>query len=64
MNVQLIFITISDKSVMLHITGQEDENTHVLTTLGIYGQVPVLKCCLLSHVVFEMAGFERRVINK
>ena len=64
MNGQLISITISDKSVILHITGQEDANTHVLTTPPghIYGQVAV-KCHMLSHVVFEMVGFESGLIN-
>ena len=34
MNGQLISTTISDTPVTLHITGQEDENTHVFKTAG------------------------------
>ena len=50
------------KSVMLPIAGQEGANIHkCLQHLAIYGQVAV-KCRLLSHVAFEMAGFESRLI--
>ena len=34
MNGQLISIIISDMSMTLHTTGQEDANKHVLTTAG------------------------------
>ena len=34
MNGQLISTTISDKSVMLHTTGQDDANRHVFTSAG------------------------------
>ena len=34
-----------------------------LQLLAIYGQVAV-KCRLLTHVVFEMASFESRLIDK
>ena len=34
MIVQLISITISDKSVMVRTTGQENANKHCLTTVG------------------------------
>ena len=45
MNVQLISLTINDKSLMLHITGRGDANTHGLTTPGyIWGDII---CCRL-----------------
>ena len=34
MNGQLISTTIIDKSVMLHMTGQEDATSHVFVTAG------------------------------
>ena len=63
MNGLLISITISDKSLLLHITGWEDANTHILQLLAIYGKVGV-KCGLLSSVVFKIEGFESRFIKK
>ena len=55
MSGELISITTNDKSAMLHTTGQEDENKHVLTTAGIHIMVNSFE---MSSAVFEMAGFE------
>ena len=56
MNGQLISITTSDKSVMTSLVKRMQIHM-CLQVLAIYGQVAV-KCHLLSHVVFEMAGCE------
>ena len=53
MNGQLISITTSDKSVMVHITGQEDANTHGLTTPGHIRSsscevLSAVTCCVLK----------------
>ena len=39
MNGQLISITISDKSLVLHTTDQNDATSHVLQLLAVYGQI-------------------------
>ena len=61
MNGQLIYITISDNSLVLHITGQEEVNK-LNILLQPHGHI-WLNSCEVSSVVFEMAGFESRLID-